>query len=99
MGDLLLFHFRVTNVKLINQKNPINISSNVREPLEISTTPYFFQVPPTTMSWGFPGMLKCRSDKDVVSNTWEPIGFLFRDYISLGSRDIQVQSFDHMTSS
>ena len=51
------------------------------------------------MSWGFPGMLKCKSDMDVVSNRWEPIRVLFRDYISLGSRDIQVQSFDHMTSS
>ena len=27
MGDLLLFHFRVTNVKLINEKNPMNITA------------------------------------------------------------------------
>ena len=26
MGDLLFFHFRVTNVKLINEKNLINIT-------------------------------------------------------------------------
>ena len=26
MGDLLFFHFRVMNVKLINEKNPINIT-------------------------------------------------------------------------
>ena len=51
------------------------------------------------MSWGFPGMLKRRSGKDVVSNEWECIKFAFRGSIPLGSRDIQVQSFGHITSS
>ena len=51
------------------------------------------------MSWGFPGMLKRRSDKDVVSNRWESIRFVFRGSIPLASRDIQVQSFGHITSS
>ena len=37
MGALLFSHFRVTNVKLINEKNSLNL--NVREPLEIDTTP------------------------------------------------------------
>ena len=26
MGELLFSHFRVTNVKLINEKNPLNIA-------------------------------------------------------------------------
>ena len=60
---------------------------------------FFLRTSYSSMSWGFSGMLKCRSDMDVVSNRWEPIWFLFRGYISLGSRDIQVQSFDPMTSS
>ena len=37
MSELLFFHFRVTNVKLINEKNPVNYSANVREPVEIDT--------------------------------------------------------------
>ena len=51
------------------------------------------------MSWGFLGMLKDRGGKDVVSNIWESIKFVFRGSISLASRDIQVQSFGHITSS
>ena len=44
-------------------------------------------------------MLKSRSGMDVVSNRLETIRPLFRGYIPLGSRDIQVQNFDHVTSS
>ena len=51
------------------------------------------------MSCGFPGMLKSRSDMDVISNTWESIKSLLSGYISLGARDIQVQSFNQLTSS
>ena len=40
------------------------------------------------MSWGCPGMLKSSSGMDVVSNRWESIISLFRDYIAIGSRDI-----------
>ena len=69
MGDLLLFHFRVTNVKLINEKNPISISSNVRKPLEISTIPYFFQEPPTTECLG--AFQACSSVG--VTWMWSPI--------------------------
>ena len=43
-------------------------------------------------------MFKNSSGLDVVSNRWESIKSLFRNYIPLGSRDIQVQSFDHVTS-
>ena len=40
MGELLFFHFRVPNVKLINEKNPFKYYSlNALEPLEIDTTP------------------------------------------------------------
>ena len=40
MGELLFFHFRVTNVKLINEKKCLKYySSNVRERLEIDYTP------------------------------------------------------------
>ena len=40
MGALLFSHFRVTNVKFMNEKNSLNITSlNVREPLEADTTP------------------------------------------------------------
>ena len=40
MGALLFSHFRVTNVKLINEKKfPKCCSFNAREPLEIDTTP------------------------------------------------------------
>ena len=51
------------------------------------------------MSWGYPGMLKSRSDMDVVFNTWESIGCLLSGYIHLGAKDIQVQSYNHLTSS
>ena len=41
MGELLFFHFRVTNVKLIDKKKPFTYyySSNIRERLEIDDTP------------------------------------------------------------
>ena len=40
MGELLFFHFQVTNVKLIHEKKSFKYySSNVRERLEIDKTP------------------------------------------------------------
>ena len=60
------------------------------------------------MSLGFLGMLKSRSNMDVVSIirylSWylqyqESIRTLFKDYILLGAWDIQVESFNHLTSS
>ena len=40
MVKLLFCHFLITNVKLINEKNSLDVYlSNVREPLEIDTTP------------------------------------------------------------
>ena len=50
------------------------------------------------MSWGFPGILKSKSGMDVVSNRWESVSSFIKSYIPLDSRDIQVQSFDHVTS-
>ena len=44
------------------------------------------------MSWGWSGMLKSRSDLDVVFNRLESIRSLIGGYIPLGARDIQVQS-------
>ena len=40
MVEPLFCHFLVTNVKLINEKNSLDVYLlNVREPLEIDTTP------------------------------------------------------------
>ena len=49
---LIFVHFRVTNVKLINEKN-------VLEPLEIDIPLRFLRASHKSMSWGCPGMLKC----------------------------------------
>ena len=47
------------------------------------------------MSWGSSGMLKSKSGMDVISN----IISLFRGYILLGFRDIQIQKFWNVTFS
>ena len=44
MGEVLFFHFWVTNVKLINEKNPLNVTVWMfkcysGEHLEIDNTP------------------------------------------------------------
>ena len=49
------------------------------------------------MSWGCPGKLKSSSGLDVVSNRWESIRSLFKGYIPLGTRDIQIQNFNHLS--
>ena len=51
------------------------------------------------MFWGCPGILKSSSGTDMLSNRCESIAFLFMGYIPFGFRDIQVQSFDYVTSS
>ena len=95
MGELLSFHFRVTHVMSINEKKSFKYySSNVRERLEIDNTPSI-----SKNLLGYPGMLKSRSDLDVVSSRWESIRLLFRCYIPLGAKDIQVQIFNHLKSS
>ena len=101
MGELLFFHFRVTNVKVIyEKKNPHkHHSSNVLEPLEIETIPYNSKMFYNSMFWGCPSILKSSSGTDMLSNRCESITFLFRGYIPFGFRDIQVQSFDYVTSS
>ena len=41
MGELLLFNFRVTNVKLKNEKKSFKYySSNLRKRIETDNTPY-----------------------------------------------------------
>ena len=91
MGELLFFHFRVTNVKLINEEKFFkHYSSNVRECLENDNTPSIFKNLLQQYVLGLPSMLKSRNDLDVVSNRWESIGSLFSGYIPLGVRDIQV---------
>ena len=99
MGEILLFHFRVTSAKLINEKNPINMTVWMFVNPEKSI-PFliFLRTSYNIIPLGFPGMLNSRSDMDVVSNRWRSIRYFFRGCISLGSRDIQVQSFDHVTS-
>ena len=100
MGELLFFHFRVTNVKLVKEQNPLNIT------VRMSVSPYkstpllrFLRTSHNSMSWGCPGMLKSMSDLDVVPNRWESIRSLFRGYIALDAWDIQSQRFNHLTSS
>ena len=85
IGEFLFFHFRVTNVKFIYEKNPLNIT--------VLGTSY------NSMSLGFQGMLEKRSDMDVISNRYKSIRPLLSSDIPLGARDIQVQSFYHLTSS
>ena len=52
-----------------------------------------------SMSWVCPGILKSSCGMDVVSNRWKYIISLFRDYIPIGYRDIQIQNFCNVTSS
>ena len=97
MGELLLFHFRVTSAKLINEKKSHKYDSlNVCEKL----IPFliFLRTSYNIMPLGFPGKLNSRSEVDVVSNRLRSIRYFFRGCISFGSRDIQGQSFDHVTS-
>ena len=95
MDELLFFHFRVTNVKLINEKSPLNIAVRTSvNPWKSITLLRFLRTSYNSMSWGFPGMLKSRIDLDVVSNSWESIRSFFRRCIPLGARDIQAQSFN-----
>ena len=100
MGELLFFQFRVTNVKLINEKNPFNItvwiSMNAYKSIPLLK---FLRTYYNSIFWGCQGMLKSRSNMDVVSNRCESIRSFFRGYIPLGATDIQVQSFSHLTSS
>ena len=100
MVNLLFFHFRVTNVKLIDEKNPLNITVRMfANPYKLISLLTLLKTSYNSMSWGCPGMLKSRSDMDVVSNRWESIRSLFKGYIPHGARDIQVQCFNHLTSS
>ena len=59
----------------------------------------FLRTSYNSMSWGYLGMLKSRSDMDVVYNRRKSIRSLFRGYIPFGAGDIQVQNFNHLISS
>ena len=89
MGALLFSDFRVTNVKLINEKYSLNItvlmSANPQKSILLLR---YLKTSYNSMSWGWPGMLKIMSCMDVISNRWESIISLFRGYIPFGSRDI-----------
>ena len=79
---------------------PLNITVRMSvNPWKSTPVLRFLRTSYNSMSWGCPGMLKSRSDIDVISNRWESIRYLFRGYIPLGARDIQIQSFNHLTSS
>ena len=52
-----------------------------------------------SMSWGCPGIFESSRGMDVVSNRWESIISLFRDYIPIGSRDTKIQKFWNVTYS
>ena len=69
MGEILFFYFRVANVKLINGKKSFKYySSNTVNAWKSITLLRSLRTPYDSMSWGLPGMLKSRSDLDVVSN-------------------------------
>ena len=89
MGELLFSHFRVPNVKLINEKNPLNIAVWISvNPSKSILFLRFLRTSYKSMSWGCPGMLKSNSGMDVISSRWESITSLFRGYIPLGFRDM-----------
>ena len=64
MGALLFSQLRVMNVKLINDRNSLNISLNVRKTLKINTTLRFLRTSYNSI-WASPGILKSRVGMDV----------------------------------
>ena len=100
MGELLFLHFSVTNVKLIDEKNLLNITVRMSvNPQKLIPLLRFLRTTNNSTSWGCPGMLKSSSDLDVVSDRWESTRSLFKGYIPLDARDIQVKSSNNLTSS
>ena len=110
MFKLLFFRFRVTNSRLKNKKMKLinevvkwkkllkYYSLNVREPLESILLLRFQRTSYNCITWGCPGILKSSSGMDVISNRWEFITSLFRDYIPIGYRDILIQKFWNVIS-
>ena len=100
MGALLFSHIRVTNVKLINEKNSLNITVWMfAKPQRLILLLRFLRTSHKSLSWGWPGMSKSSSGMDVVSNRWKSIISSFRDYSPIGFRDIYIQKFWNVTSS
>ena len=98
--NFYFFHFRITNVKLKHEKNPLNITVRMFvNPQKSIPLLRFLITSYNSISLGCSGMLKSRSNKDMVSNRWESIRTLLSGYIPLEIRDIQVQSFNQLTSS
>ena len=79
MGELLLFHFRVTNVKLINKK--IFLITLIM--IIITIIFIILRTSYNIMFLAFPGMLKSRSGMNGVSNRWESFRSLFRGFFPL----------------
>ena len=100
MGELLFFHFRVTNVNFINKKNSLNIT--VRMSVNPKKSIPHLKISKNLLKQyvlGLPRYAQKQEWHDVVSNRWEFIWSLFRGHIPLSARDIQVQSFNHLTFS
>ena len=89
MGVTLFSHIQVTNMKLINEKISLNITVSMLVNSQKSILLLrFLRTCYNSMYQGCPGILKSSSGIDVVSNRWQSIISLFRDYIPFGSRDI-----------
>ena len=85
MGELLFFHFPVTNVKLINEKKSFKYySSNVCERLEIDKTPSIS----TNLLTVCPGVAQVCS-KVGVTWMWSPIDGNLSD-LRLGATSLLV---------
>ena len=95
MGRLSVSHFRVTKVKLINEKKSLNItvwmSVSSWKSIILLT---FLRTSYNSMSWGCPGILKNRSGIDVVSNRWESIMSLFTGYTPLVPETFKFKNFE-----
>ena len=70
MGELLFFHFRVTNVKLIDEKNSLNIAAPMSaNPWKLISLCRFLRTSYNSMYWGCPGILKSGSDMGGLQQT------------------------------
>ena len=68
MGDLLFFHFRVTNMKLIGEKNPLNITVSISVNLQKSIPLLrFLRTSYNRMSW-----IAQACSKVGVARMWSP---------------------------
>ena len=100
MGALLFSHFRVKNVKLINEKISMNVTVWMSvNPQKSILFHRFLRISYNSISWGCLSTLKNRSGMDVVSNRRESIISIFRCYTPLGCRYLSIQRFWNVTFS